>query len=85
MFTDVKQDNGELLENKHGEFWLEFSSGSLFCVTKYEGFDDKHYICLHSSSFSLYHKGRADVYLFISICTCLNFLISKENLVRTEL
>ncbi|KAB1278136.1 Autophagy-related protein 2-like protein B [Camelus dromedarius] len=60
VFTDVKQDNGDLLENKHGEFWLEFNSGSLFCVTKYEGFDDKHYICLHSSSFSLYHKGMVD-------------------------
>ncbi|XP_077910301.1 autophagy-related protein 2 homolog B isoform X3 [Halichoerus grypus] len=56
VFTDVRQDNGELLENKHGEFWLEFSSGSLFCVTKYEGCDDKHYICLHSSSLRLYHK-----------------------------
>ncbi|XP_023392393.1 autophagy-related protein 2 homolog B [Pteropus vampyrus] len=60
VFTDVKQDNGDPLENKHGEFWLEFNSGSLFCVTKYEGFDDKHYICLHSSSFSLYHKGIVD-------------------------
>ncbi|XP_001101467.2 autophagy-related protein 2 homolog B isoform X1 [Macaca thibetana thibetana] len=60
VFTDVKQDNGDLLENKHGEFWLEFNSGSLFCVTKYEGFDDKHYVCLHSSSFSLYHKGIVD-------------------------
>ncbi|XP_012871976.1 PREDICTED: autophagy-related protein 2 homolog B [Dipodomys ordii] len=60
LFTDVRQDNGDLLENKHGEFWLEFNSGSLFCVTKYEGFDDKHYICLHSSSFSLYHKGIVD-------------------------
>ncbi|XP_066200487.1 autophagy-related protein 2 homolog B [Saccopteryx leptura] len=60
VFTDVKQDNGELLENKHGEFWLEFNGGSLFCVTKYEGFDDKHYICLHSSAFSLYHKGIVD-------------------------
>ncbi|GAB5573149.1 autophagy-related protein 2 homolog B isoform X6 [Prionailurus iriomotensis] len=60
VFTEVKQDNGDLLENKHGEFWLEFNSGSLFCVTKYEGFDDKHYICLHSSSFSLYHKGIVD-------------------------
>ncbi|KAM6171687.1 autophagy-related protein 2 homolog B isoform 2-T2 [Erethizon dorsatum] len=64
VFTDVKKDNGELLENKHGEFWLEFSSGSLFCVTKYEGFDDKHYICLHSSSFSLYHKGIVDGAIF---------------------
>ncbi|XP_032693367.1 autophagy-related protein 2 homolog B isoform X4 [Lontra canadensis] len=60
VFTDVRQDNGELLENKHGEFWLEFNSGSLFCVTKYEGCDDKHYICLHSSSLSLYHKGVVD-------------------------
>ncbi|XP_077766625.1 autophagy-related protein 2 homolog B isoform X3 [Canis aureus] len=60
VFTDVRQDNGELLENKHGEFWLEFNSGSLFCVTKYEGCDDKHYICLHASSLSLYHKGVVD-------------------------
>ncbi|XP_045434316.1 autophagy-related protein 2 homolog B isoform X4 [Pipistrellus kuhlii] len=60
VFTDVKQDNGDTLENKHGEFWLEFSSGTLFCVTKYEGFEDKHYICLHSSTFSLYHKGVVD-------------------------
>ncbi|XP_054986425.1 autophagy-related protein 2 homolog B isoform X2 [Sorex araneus] len=60
VFTDVKQENGDLLENKHGEFWLEFSGGSLFCVTNYEGFDDKHYICLHTSSFSLYHKGIVD-------------------------
>lgn len=49
------------MENKHGEFWLEFSSGSLLCVTKYEGFDDKHYVCLHCGSFSLYHKGGASV------------------------
>ncbi|KAK2491330.1 hypothetical protein MC885_018408 [Smutsia gigantea] len=60
VFTDVKQDNEELLENKHGEFWLEFNSGSLFCVTKYEGFDDKHYICLQASSLSLYHRGIVD-------------------------
>ncbi|XP_054423037.1 autophagy-related protein 2 homolog B isoform X1 [Pteronotus mesoamericanus] len=60
VFTDVKQDDGDLVGDKHGEFWLEFSSGSLFCVTKYEGFEDKHYICLHSSSFSLYHKGLVD-------------------------
>ncbi|XP_031213724.1 autophagy-related protein 2 homolog B isoform X1 [Mastomys coucha] len=60
VFTDVKQDNGDLMESKHGEFWLEFNSGSFFCVTKYEGFDDKHYICLHSSSLRLYHKGIVD-------------------------
>ncbi|XP_060036979.1 autophagy-related protein 2 homolog B isoform X3 [Erinaceus europaeus] len=60
VFTDVKQDNGDLVENKHGEFWLEFNSGSLFCVTKYEGCENKHYICLHTSSFCLYHKGIVD-------------------------
>uniref|UniRef100_A0A8D0L1Y6 Autophagy related 2B n=1 Tax=Sphenodon punctatus TaxID=8508 RepID=A0A8D0L1Y6_SPHPU len=57
VFTDVKQDGGHVAEDKHGEFWFEFNSGSLFCVTKYEGFEDKHYICLHSSSLSLYHQG----------------------------
>uniref|UniRef100_G3UN22 Autophagy related 2B n=1 Tax=Loxodonta africana TaxID=9785 RepID=G3UN22_LOXAF len=60
VFTEIKQENGDLLENKHGEFWLELSSGSLFCVTRYEGYDDKHYVCLHSGSFSLYHKGIVD-------------------------
>uniref|UniRef100_A0A6J0TYM4 Autophagy-related protein 2 homolog B isoform X1 n=1 Tax=Pogona vitticeps TaxID=103695 RepID=A0A6J0TYM4_9SAUR len=57
IFTDIKQDDGNVFEDKHGEFWLEFISGSLFCVTKYEGFEDKHYVCLHSSSLSLYHQG----------------------------
>ncbi|XP_008106872.2 autophagy-related protein 2 homolog B isoform X2 [Anolis carolinensis] len=56
MFTDIK-DDGSICEDKHGEFWFEFSGGSLFCVTKYEGFEDKHYICLHCSSLSLYHQG----------------------------
>ncbi|XP_019375449.1 PREDICTED: autophagy-related protein 2 homolog B [Gavialis gangeticus] len=60
IFTDVKEDDGNILEGKHGEFWFEFKSGSLFCVTKYEGFEDKHYICLHSSSLSLYHQGMVD-------------------------
>ncbi|XP_008823878.1 autophagy-related protein 2 homolog B [Nannospalax galili] len=60
VLTDVKQDNGDLLEGKHGEFWLEFSSGSLFCVSRHEGFDDKHYICLHCGSLSLHHKGIVD-------------------------
>ncbi|KAM6201704.1 LOW QUALITY PROTEIN: autophagy-related protein 2 homolog B [Rhynchocyon petersi] len=60
VFTDVRQDNGELLDGKHGEFWLELSSGCLFCVTRYEGFEDKHYVCLHSIGFSLYHKGIVD-------------------------
>lgn len=52
------QEDGKALGNKHGEFWFEFSNGSLFCVTKYEGFEDKHYICLHSSSLNLYHQGK---------------------------
>ncbi|XP_053553473.1 autophagy-related protein 2 homolog B isoform X2 [Bombina bombina] len=60
IFTDVKQADGTLVENKHGEFWLEFNSGSLFSVTKYEGYEDKHYICLHASTLSLYHQGILD-------------------------
>lgn len=71
------------MENKHGEFWLEFNSGSLFCVTKYEGFDDKHYICLHSSSLSLYHKGRTIIY-FLFFCLAIEFLYDKDSLLRTQ-
>ncbi|CAH2327935.1 autophagy-related 2 homolog B isoform X1 [Pelobates cultripes] len=57
LFTDVKHVDGKIMEDKHGEFWLEFRSGSLFSVTKYEGFEDKSYICLHANSLSLYHQG----------------------------
>ncbi|XP_070608738.1 autophagy-related protein 2 homolog B [Erythrolamprus reginae] len=57
IFTDIKQDDGGVFEDKHGEFWFQFCNGSLFCVTKYEGFEDKHYICLHSNSLNLYHQG----------------------------
>ena len=75
------------MENKHGEFWLEFSSGSLLCVTKYEGFDDKHYVCLHCGSFSLYHKGGASVEKVA--CSLLvrriYILLNKENVLRTEI
>ncbi|KAI6067819.1 Autophagy-related protein 2-like protein B [Aix galericulata] len=60
IFTDVKQDDGNILEGKYGEFWFEFNSGSLFSVTKYEGFEDRHYVCLHSSSLNLYHQGMVD-------------------------
>ncbi|KAE8586365.1 hypothetical protein XENTR_v10021645 [Xenopus tropicalis] len=60
LFSDVKQPDGVVKENQHGEFWLEFHSGSLFSVAKYEGFEDKHYVCLHSSSLSLYHQGLLD-------------------------
>ncbi|XP_068110885.1 autophagy-related protein 2 homolog B isoform X2 [Hyperolius riggenbachi] len=60
VYTDVKQPDGKIMEDKHGEFWLEFHTGSLFTVTKYEGFEDKHYLCLHTSSLSLYHQGMLD-------------------------
>lgn len=60
LCTDVKLDDGSVLESKHGEFWLEFNSGSLFSVAKYDGFVDKHYICLHATSLSLYHQGMVD-------------------------
>ncbi|OXB64313.1 hypothetical protein ASZ78_010697 [Callipepla squamata] len=55
-----QQDDGKALEGKYGEFWLEFNNGSLFSVTKYEGFEDRHYVCLHSSSLNLYHQGMVD-------------------------
>nr|DBA14499.1 TPA: hypothetical protein GDO54_005457 [Pyxicephalus adspersus] len=60
IYTDVKLPNGQIMEDKHGEFWLEFNTGSLFTVTKYEGFEDKHYLCLHASSLSLSHQGVLD-------------------------
>lgn len=56
-----QQDDGNTLEGKYGEFWFEFNSGSLFSVTKYEGFEDRHYVCLHSSSLNLYHQGRGEI------------------------
>lgn len=30
-------------------------------MTKYEGFEDRHYVCLHSSSFNLYHQGKGGI------------------------
>ncbi|XP_043930581.1 autophagy-related protein 2 homolog B [Protopterus annectens] len=59
IYTDVKEA-GNIIENKHGEFWLEINNCSLFLVTKYEGFDDKHYVCLHANSLNLYHQGLLD-------------------------
>lgn len=57
----LQQDDGNTLEGKYGEFWFEFNSGSLFSVTKYEGFEDRHYVCVHSSSLNLYHQGRGGI------------------------
>uniref|UniRef100_A0A8B9BHT9 Autophagy related 2B n=1 Tax=Anser brachyrhynchus TaxID=132585 RepID=A0A8B9BHT9_9AVES len=57
----LQQDDGNILEGKYGEFWFEFNSGSLFSVTKYEGFEDRHYVCLHSGSLNLYHQGRGGI------------------------
>ncbi|RMB98768.1 hypothetical protein DUI87_24987 [Hirundo rustica rustica] len=60
MFENEEQDDGSTLEGKYGEFWFEFNSGSLFSVTKYEGFEDRHYVCVHCSSLNLYHQGLVD-------------------------
>lgn len=60
VYTDVKHPDGQIMEDKHGEFWLEFNTGSLFTVTKYEGFEDKHYLCLHASTLSLCHQSMLD-------------------------
>ncbi|XP_041131131.1 autophagy-related protein 2 homolog B-like isoform X6 [Polyodon spathula] len=55
--TDTKREDGTVIESRHGEFWLEIDNGVLFSVTRYEGYEDQHYICLHTSSLCLYHQG----------------------------
>ncbi|XP_018413862.1 PREDICTED: autophagy-related protein 2 homolog B [Nanorana parkeri] len=60
VYTDAKHPDGQIMEDKHGEFWLEFNTGSLFTVTKYEGFEDKHYLCLHTGTLNLCHQGILD-------------------------
>ncbi|XP_066550604.1 autophagy-related protein 2 homolog B isoform X1 [Amia ocellicauda] len=55
--TDAKQEDGTIMKDRHGEFWLEFESGVLFSVTQYEGYEDQHYICLHTNTLCLYHQG----------------------------
>ncbi|XP_031435892.1 autophagy-related protein 2 homolog B [Clupea harengus] len=40
-----------------GEVWTELRGAVLFGVAQYEGAEDQHYLCFHTSSFSLYHQG----------------------------
>uniref|UniRef100_A0AAR2LQS0 Autophagy-related protein 2/VPS13 C-terminal domain-containing protein n=1 Tax=Pygocentrus nattereri TaxID=42514 RepID=A0AAR2LQS0_PYGNA len=49
-----------VLNNKHGEFWMELKNGVVFNVTQYEGYKDQHYVCFHTSSICLYHHGAVD-------------------------
>ena len=46
-----------MLQNKHGEFWLEVKNATLFTVAQYEGYKDQHYICFHTSNICMYHQG----------------------------
>uniref|UniRef100_A0A8C7DGA2 Autophagy related 2B n=1 Tax=Oncorhynchus kisutch TaxID=8019 RepID=A0A8C7DGA2_ONCKI len=55
--TSAKEDK-TILNNRHGEFWLEVKNGVLFSVTQYEGYKDRHYICFHTSNICLYHQGK---------------------------
>ncbi|XP_062325883.1 autophagy-related protein 2 homolog B-like isoform X2 [Osmerus eperlanus] len=58
--TSAKKEDKTVLENRHGEFWLEVKNGVLFSVTQYEGYKDQHYICFHTSNICLYHQGLID-------------------------
>ncbi|XP_069049279.1 autophagy-related protein 2 homolog B isoform X3 [Lepisosteus oculatus] len=58
--THAKQEDETVMKDKHGEFWLEIEGGVLFSVTQYEGSEDQHYICLHTSNLCLYHQGTVD-------------------------
>lgn len=53
----IQQDDKSVLENKHGEFWMEVKNGTLFGVTQHEGYKDQHYVCFHTSQACLYHHG----------------------------
>uniref|UniRef100_A0A8C7TQC3 Autophagy related 2B n=1 Tax=Oncorhynchus mykiss TaxID=8022 RepID=A0A8C7TQC3_ONCMY len=53
-----QQEDKTILNNRHGEFWLEVKNGVLFSVTQYEGYKDRHYICFHTSNICLYHQGK---------------------------
>ncbi|XP_051578281.1 autophagy-related protein 2 homolog B-like isoform X1 [Myxocyprinus asiaticus] len=58
--TQLKQEDQSVLQNKHGEFWMEVKNGTLFGVTQHEGYKDQHYICFHTSQAFLYHHGTVD-------------------------
>lgn len=42
-------------------------------MTKYEGFEDRHYVCVHSSSLNLYHQGKDG----IEVALGLNLKLTK--------
>ncbi|XP_037397810.1 autophagy-related protein 2 homolog B isoform X3 [Pygocentrus nattereri] len=60
LHTEAKRENDSVLNNKHGEFWMELKNGVVFNVTQYEGYKDQHYVCFHTSSICLYHHGAVD-------------------------
>uniref|UniRef100_A0AAR2KGX6 Autophagy related 2B n=1 Tax=Pygocentrus nattereri TaxID=42514 RepID=A0AAR2KGX6_PYGNA len=62
LHTEAKvSENDSVLNNKHGEFWMELKNGVVFNVTQYEGYKDQHYVCFHTSSICLYHHVDGDV------------------------
>ncbi|KAF7704373.1 hypothetical protein HF521_021445 [Silurus meridionalis] len=60
VHTEAKQSDKSVLENKHGEFWMELKNGVVFSVTQYEGYKDQHYVCFHTSAICLYHQGTVE-------------------------
>ncbi|XP_028828008.1 autophagy-related protein 2 homolog B isoform X2 [Denticeps clupeoides] len=58
--TQARQEDDTVLMNRHGEFWMEVKNGVLFSVTQYEGYEDQHYICFHTTNICLYHQGTVD-------------------------
>uniref|UniRef100_A0AAR2KEJ5 Autophagy related 2B n=1 Tax=Pygocentrus nattereri TaxID=42514 RepID=A0AAR2KEJ5_PYGNA len=73
------RENDSVLNNKHGEFWMELKNGVVFNVTQYEGYKDQHYVCFHTSSICLYHHGRATLQHRVVPSSLVDFLnVSDE-------
>ncbi|XP_062379584.1 autophagy-related protein 2 homolog B isoform X2 [Sardina pilchardus] len=50
-------EEGVCEEGVCGEVWVELQGAVLFGVAQYEGSEEQHYLCFHTTAFSLYHQG----------------------------
>lgn len=57
--TFVKQEDGVVNKEKHGEFVLEVADGSLFAVVGYGGDKSLAYLCIEANRAALFHAGTA--------------------------
>ncbi|CAH1792670.1 unnamed protein product [Owenia fusiformis] len=55
--SPLKDSEGKVLDDCHGEFLLDIIDGSLFAVTAYNGNPELRYVCIQSNKASLYHNG----------------------------